>query len=294
MEAEHDQRLPDAIEAHLIPVFGHVRLGELRPRDISAWVSDVMEKPHGRFKRPLSGKFVNLLLNVACSVYVSAIADELVDANRSSSVKRPKTIRRRWRILEPNEVARVLAAFTDERAGRVFLTLTLTGLRRFELQALRWRDLSFTDRTLRVVESKSEEGERLIALAPALVAALEAHYAASAFKADANYVFAHPQRGTRLESEWYAGEFRAALAEAGDHGLREAVPRRTPRRAHEPRRGRGVTPGDHGDRGAPVARDDQAVRQPGRRRVPRRGRVARASHVRGTGNRYQGAANGFA
>ena len=183
--------------------------------------------------------------------------------------------------------ARVLSAFTDHRAATVFLTLTLTltltGLRRFELQGLRWRDLSFTDRNVRVVESKSEEGERLIALARAL----EQHYAVSAFKADADYVFAHPQRGTRLESEWYAGEFRAGARRSRNHGLRASVPRRTPRGADEPRRGRCVTPGDHGDSGAPLARDNQAVREPGWRRLPRRGSPARAPHVRGTGNRYQ-------
>lgn len=205
----------NAIDAHLVPAFGHHRLGEIRPRDVSVWVADTMEKPHGRFKRPLSAKFVNLLLNIACSVYNAALANELADANPFLNVRRPKVVRRRWRILEPNEVGRVLAAFDDDRARRVFLTLTLTGLRRFELTALRWRDVSFTDRTLRVVESKSEEGERLIALAPALVGALEAHYGASAFRADSNFVFAHPERGTALDSYWYAIEFRAALAAAG-------------------------------------------------------------------------------
>ena len=167
----------NAVENHLVPGLGHLRLAEIRPREISRWLGEVMEKPHGRYDRPLSAKFVILLLSVAHSIYGEAMADELADANPFASVKHPKVIRRRWRILEPHEVGRVLAAFTDERAGRVFLTLTLTGLRRFELQALRWRDISFTDRTLRVVVSKSEEGERLIALAPALVGALEAHYA---------------------------------------------------------------------------------------------------------------------
>ena len=47
------------------------------------------------------------------------------------------------------------------------------------------------------------------------MAALEHHFAGSALKADADYVFAHPERGTRLDSEWYAGEFRSALAAAG-------------------------------------------------------------------------------
>jgi integrase len=50
-------------------------------------------------------------------------------------------------------------------------------------------------------------------------AELAAHYAETVHRSDDDYVFAHPERGTRLEHEWYAGEFRKALATAGitDH-----------------------------------------------------------------------------
>lgn len=96
-------------------------------------------------------------------------------------VERPKVQRRRWRILEPQEVGRVAAGLTDERARRVFLTLMLTGLRRFELQALRWQDVNMLDGTLRVVESKSEEGERLVALPRTLQRNPEEHYRQSAY-----------------------------------------------------------------------------------------------------------------
>lgn len=88
---------------------------------------------------------MNLLLNVACSIYGAAVAEKLVDSNPFLSVERPRVQRRKRRILQPDEVGRVLAAFSDDRARRVFLTLTLTGLRRFELQGLRWRDVSFTE-----------------------------------------------------------------------------------------------------------------------------------------------------
>ena len=57
-------------------------------------------------------------------------------------------------------------ALVSVRARRVFLTLVLTGLRRFELQGLRWRHVNLVDGTLRVDVSKSEEGERLISLPP--------------------------------------------------------------------------------------------------------------------------------
>jgi hypothetical protein len=174
-----------------------------------------MSEPHARFGRPLSAKYVNLHLNLLHSIYKTAIGEELVQVNPVVGVERPKVQRRRWRILQPDEVGPVAAGFTDERARRVFLTLMLTGLRQFELQALRWQDVNLLEGTLRVVESKSEEGERLVALPCMLLGELEGHYSGSAYRAGSDYVFAHPRRGTRLEEEWYAGEFRAALAAAG-------------------------------------------------------------------------------
>jgi integrase len=94
--------------------------------------------------------------------------------------------------------------------------MMLTGLRRFEVQGLRWGHVDMLDGTLRVVESKSEEGERLIALPSTLAAELVENYAATRYRADSDYVFAHPGRGTPLEvSKWYPAQFREALAEAG-------------------------------------------------------------------------------
>jgi integrase len=97
----------------------------------------------------------------------------------------------------------------------MFLTLMLTGVRRFELLNLRWRDLSLVEDVLRVAESKSEEGERTIALAPVLSDALAAHFQRTAYKGDGDFVFCHPDRGTRIRDTWYADEFRAALKAAG-------------------------------------------------------------------------------
>jgi integrase len=133
--------------------------------------------------------------------------------------------RRRWRILEPAEVARVRKAFTDERAQAIFLTLVLTGMRRFELQALRWRDVDLVESVLRVRESKSEEGERAIALSPALAEALWQQRRRSAFQGEDEFVFCHPARGSKFDPDWYAGEFRTALKTAGitDHGVRSTT-----------------------------------------------------------------------
>src|SRR3989442_952646 len=79
------------------------------------------------------------------ALFKTALREELVDANPAEAAERPKVKSPKWRILEPAEVARVAKAFTDDQARAVFLTLVLTGVRRFELQALRWRDVDLLE-----------------------------------------------------------------------------------------------------------------------------------------------------
>jgi integrase len=180
-------------------------LAEIRPRHVAEWAA----------KAKGGASTVSRDLAILHAIFDSAEHQELIGSNPAKRIERPRQPRRRWRLLEPSEVPAVSKAFTDARARRVFLTLLLTGLRRSELQALRWGHVNLLEATLRVVESKSEEGERLIALPPMLVQVLSEQYAATPYKADTDYVFAHPERGTSLGLKWYAEEFTKTLAAVG-------------------------------------------------------------------------------
>jgi integrase len=181
-------------------------VGAIRPRHVVEYV-----KEHKQ-----GASVVGRDLAILHAIFDSAGREELIESNPAKRVERPRQPRNRWRLLEPAEVRAVSAAFSDVRARRVFLTLTLTGLRRSELEALRWGHVSLSEATLRVVESKSEEGERLVALPATIVRELERHFADTNYRADSDYVFAHPTRGTRLDgSKWYPAAFKAALEKAG-------------------------------------------------------------------------------
>jgi integrase len=199
---------------YLDAYFGTQRLATIRPRDVSAFIRDVMGKPLKRTEKPPSAKFVELLVSVLHDVFKGAVAEELIDRNPATGVERPKVRKYRPRILTPAEVARISRTFADERAKTAFLTLVLTGIRRFELQALRWRHVNLVESTLRVDESKSEEGERSIALPHSLVDELAELYRRTPYKGDDEFVFAHPKRGSALDADWFAGEFRAAMVKA--------------------------------------------------------------------------------
>lgn len=194
------------VHRRLVDAFGPMRLGEIRPRHVAAFVTAQEGRAPNSIVRDLS---------VLHAVFKTAVREELVDSNPAEAAERPKAIPRRWRILEPAEVARVARAFTDEQARAVFLTLILTGVRRFELQGLRWRDVDLLDGVLRVRQSKSQAGERSIALSASLRDVLSDRYQRTAYKGDDDRVFCHPDRGSVYRAERFREALRAALKASG-------------------------------------------------------------------------------
>jgi integrase len=53
---------------------------------------------------------------------------------------------------------------------------------------------------------------------PMLVDVLSERYRVTAYKADRDFVFAHPERGSALDADWYRERFTEALAAAGIEG----------------------------------------------------------------------------
>lgn len=142
----------------------------------------------------------------------------MVESNPAERAERPKAPKRQWRILEPAEVARLEKAFSEEQNRAAFLTLILTGVRRSELQRLRWRDVDLLAGVLRVVDSKTEEGIRSIALAPQLAAELAEHYKRTSYRGADELVFCHPKRGTIYRAERFQKALEAAQEAAGVEG----------------------------------------------------------------------------
>jgi integrase len=140
---------------------------------------------------------------------------ELVDRNPVATVERPKGKPFQPTLLDPAEVSRVARAFTDEQARVVFLTLVLTGVRRSELQRLRWCDVDLVENVLRVRESKSHDGIRSIAIPSTLAEALWQHRRRSNFQGDAELVFCHQERGSVYHETTWRRHFDAALKTAG-------------------------------------------------------------------------------
>jgi len=195
------RRLKDAL--------GHVPLASIRPRHIAEYVATT--------SADYGAATVSMDVSLLHAIFASAKREELVESNPAERAERPTLPRRRWRILEPVEVTRVAKEPRDEQARAVFLTLVLTGIRRSELQALRWRDVDLVENVLHVRDSKTQEGIRAIALPPKLAEELWQHRRRTAFQGDDEFVFCHTKRGTAIRAEGFKGELEKALRKAGIH-----------------------------------------------------------------------------
>jgi integrase len=154
-------------------------------------------------------------LSLLHAIFATAQREELVESNPAANAERPEAAA--VSAADPGAArSRKGRQGVHRRAGRtVFLTLVLTGLRRSEVQRLRWRDVDLVENVLRVRDSKTEDGIRSIALTRTLVDVLTAHLGRSAFQGADELVFCHPERGTTYRPETFKEALNAALAAAG-------------------------------------------------------------------------------
>jgi integrase len=129
-----------AIEKHLVPALGSVRLDKLTPRHVQRFVAGL----RGRMA-PASVIKIHGVLRVALA---DAERFDLVPRNVAKAAKPAKLSRVERRALTVDEAEALLAVIADDRLESLFMVALATGLRRAELLGLRWSDVDLKDRAL--------------------------------------------------------------------------------------------------------------------------------------------------
>jgi integrase len=218
---------------HLKRHFGRMRLADIKRSHVNEFAADLIDQG-------LAPRTTHLFLNVLHGILAAAVEEELIDRNPAARIRRPKAQRYKPHPLTPQECRQVEAALTDEQCKLAFVTFELLGLRLIELRGLRWRDIYFNEKKLRVEDSKTPKGERWIALPASLVDRLMEHYQRTLYRADGDYAFCHPQLGSKWHPSYYRDAVKEALSKVGIEG--------TFRQAHDMRVTsitRGVLAGEH-------------------------------------------------
>ena len=171
------------LRVHLAPFFGSTPLDEIDLEMLEAFVR--AEQEEGLAPKSILNHLV--LLN---GIFNHALKRGWCKHNPVPSLDKPRTPRNAdIRFLTLSEVEAILAAAPPTELGRidrlVYLTAVMTGMRRGEVVAIRWQDIDWDTRVIRVRRNytrgefgtpKSRRSSRAVPLADRLVAELRTHY----------------------------------------------------------------------------------------------------------------------
>lgn len=219
----HRLTVASDLRNHIVPFFAGKELARITSRDIERYVAVK--------QRSLAIKTIRNHLGTIHSVFELGLRRGWCRSNPVKLADRP-VIRRtetRIRFLDQAQLdALIVAPYPDDAFGRIepplYLTAAMTGLRQGELLGLRWRDVDFTARKLRVVspyvrgefgDPKSEGSGRSVPMADRVAVALRALREASFYPCDDDLVFCHPGTGRPLDRSKLVRRFKQALKRAG-------------------------------------------------------------------------------
>jgi integrase len=207
-----------AVRSHFLPVFGERRIEDITARDIERWRASLTS----------SARTKNKLLTQLNGIFKRARKVYGLPRNPASDVEKLREPRYTdLEVFSPEEVWALVRSAASEQDAAIFLTAAFTGLRMGELLALRWRDVDFAGRVVRVRASYSDgalttpkSGKvRSVPLGADVAAALARLADGSRWSQDADLVFASDLGGF-IDGSALRRRYKAALRRAGLRPLR--------------------------------------------------------------------------
>ncbi len=204
-----------AYRLHIAPYFENERLDQIKPSDLARWQNKLLEK--------LGSRRVGNVRIVFNTFFVDAMKDDLIQRNPFSLVKAPRRTESREKMpFSVDEIYKILDYMPDRM--KAFFTIGFfTGMRTGEIIALKWEDVDFKDRVIRVrrrirmgVEGppKTKNSIRDVDIIDALMPYLQNHRAL--MPEDVIYLFesnlGKPYTTADKISAWY---WKPALKELG-------------------------------------------------------------------------------
>lgn len=207
------------IEVHILPEFGDSSLREVtRPR-VQAWVLD-----KAKVRSAATTRHALIQLNKLMQL---AVELDLIPTNPCTGVRVPRLPAPPFRVLAPDEIARLAEAAGSHKA--MILVLAYGGLRLGETIALRRSDLSEDCRVIRVTRSIASVGGRLVEGTPKSRSAIRSvtlpRFVSEELdqlvkRNPTDVVFSAPRGGHLNPSTWRNRVFVPACREAGITNLR--------------------------------------------------------------------------
>ena len=223
------------VRLHLEPELGKIRLEKLTPQHVQT----VLNRKSRDGK--LSARSVAYIRAVLRQGLNQALRWGLITRNPATLVDPPRSVRREIAPLNADQARALLEAAKGNRLEAFYVVSLLLGLRRGEVLGLRWQDVDFDQRTLKVrqtiqriahkltagtaglvpAEPKTEKSRRTLSLPDGVIRALKAQRARQATERlsagtdwrDSDLIFTSPT-GKPLDPKAVHCDFKRLLAKA--------------------------------------------------------------------------------
>ncbi|GAA1287797.1 hypothetical protein Psi02_70270 [Planotetraspora silvatica] len=162
MEATTREGYTYSIYAHIMDRFGPMRMAEILPSDVRAWVKEQQN-------RRLSPATIKLNKAILSGIFTTALNDQVTALHPCKGVKTPTMPKKPLRIVSPEEFDRLYVALPTEQTRLLAETAIESGMRWGELIELRVKDLELLSRIVTVSRTVVEintthhpEGKRFL------------------------------------------------------------------------------------------------------------------------------------
>ena len=171
----------DLVRLHIKPELGHIQLTKLSPQHVQGLLKD-------RLKAGLSARTVQYIRTVLRVALGQALKWNLVARNVAALVDSPRVEKFELQPINQEEAKALLKAIQGDRFEALFTVALSLGLRRGEALGLKWSDIDFQARTLRISqalqridgklrlsEPKTKSSRRVLYLPDSLINKLKEH-----------------------------------------------------------------------------------------------------------------------
>jgi integrase len=141
------------LRCYAFPPLGALRLNKLGSADIANAYTTVMQ---GGLRRRLIPKSVHLLHRILSQALKQAIKWNLLKSNPAATVAPPRVERRQMTTPDPDATLALIEAARSTELFPVILLAAMTGMRRGEIAALRWRSIDLDGGQLAVIASTEQ------------------------------------------------------------------------------------------------------------------------------------------
>ncbi|MGO9386345.1 MAG: Arm DNA-binding domain-containing protein [Mycobacterium sp.] len=168
LQSRHKIRPTTAAGYGYVPQPVRGELGDLAVQDLTRrHIDDLivklragsLERPGGRARKAWSARSCNYMLGAVSQVLAQLVAEGRLARNVAGLVDRVPGKARIFKTFTDDQVRIVLGAIANDR-NRHAWHLALAGLRRGEIAGLRWDDVDFGQRTVRIGKTRVDVGGR--------------------------------------------------------------------------------------------------------------------------------------